>query len=81
MYILDSKKTMKNKFQIMKTTKLLTLLLAIFASIAITSCVEDDDYSIPNSLGNEENAGLEQIMADLNAGTLTEISIADFQNI
>lgn len=81
MYILDSKKTMKNKFQIMKTTKLLTLLLAIFASIAITSCVEDDDYSIPNSLGNEENAGLEQIMADLNAGTLTEISIADLKTL
>ncbi len=79
MYILDSKKTMKNKFQIMKTTKLLTLLLALFASIAITSCVEDDDYSIPNSLGNEENAGLVQIMADLNAGTLTEISIADLK--
>lgn len=81
MYILDSKKTMKNKFQIMKTTKLLTLLLAIFASISITSCVEDDDYSIPNSLGNEENAGLEQIMADLNAGTLTEISIADLKTL
>ncbi len=72
---------MKNKFQIMKTTKLLTLLLAIFASISITSCVEDDDYSIPNSLGNEENAGLVQIMADLNAGTLTEISIADLKTL
>jgi hypothetical protein len=81
MYILDSKKTMKNKFQTMKTTKLLTLILAIFASISITSCVEDDDYSIPNSLGNEENAGLEQIMADLNAGTLTEISIADLKTL
>ncbi len=81
MYILDSKKTMKNKFQTMKTTKLLTLILAIFASIAITSCVEDDDYSIPNSLGNEENAGLEQVMADLNAGTLTEISIADLKTL
>ena len=79
MYILDSKKTMKNKFQTMKTTKLLTLLLALFASIAITSCVEDDDYSVPNSLGSEENAGLEQILADINSGELTEISIADLK--
>ncbi|MBL85603.1 MAG: hypothetical protein CMO82_02970 [Winogradskyella sp.] len=79
MYILDSKKTMKNKFQTMKTTKLLTLLLALFASIAITSCVEDDDYSVPNSLGSEENAGLEQILADINSGDLTEISIADLK--
>lgn len=79
MYILDSKKTMKNKFQTMKTTKLLTLLLALFASIAITSCVEDDDYSVPNNLGSEENAGLEQILADINSGDLTEISIADLK--
>ncbi|WP_417870864.1 DUF5689 domain-containing protein [Winogradskyella sp.] len=63
----------------MKTTKLLTLLLALFASIAITSCVEDDDYSVPNSLGSEENAGLEQILADINSGDLTEISIADLK--
>lgn len=70
---------MKNKFQTMKTTKLLTLLLALFASIAITSCVEDDDYSVPNSLGSEENAGLEQILADINSGDLTEISIADLK--
>ncbi len=70
---------MKNKFQTMKTTKLLTLLLALFASIAITSCVEDDDYSVPNNLGSEENAGLEQILADINSGDLTEISIADLK--
>ncbi|WP_299097134.1 DUF5689 domain-containing protein [uncultured Winogradskyella sp.] len=63
----------------MKTTKLLTLLLALFASIAITSCVEDDDYSVPNNLGSEENAGLEQILADINSGDLTEISIADLK--
>jgi len=62
MYTLDSKKTMKNKFQTMKTTKLSTLLLAIFASIAITSCVEDDDYSVPDSLGNEENLILENLL-------------------
>ena len=72
---------MKNKFQIMKTTKLLTLILAIFAGIAFTSCVEDDDYNIPNSLGNEENAGLEQIMAELNSGELMEISIADLKQL
>lgn len=81
MYILDSKKTMKNKFQIMKTTKLLTLILVAFASITITSCVEDDDYSIPNSLGDEENAGLTTIMNELASGDLTEISITDLKNL
>ena len=81
MYILDSKKTMKNKFQIMKTTKLLSLLLAAFVSIAITSCVEDDDYSIPNSLGEEENRLLNEILDDLNSEEpeYEEVSIADLK--
>jgi hypothetical protein len=83
MYILDSKKTMKNKFQIMKTTKLLTVLLALFASVAITSCVEDDDYSVPNSLGSEENEALENILRDLNSENpqYTLISIADLKTL
>ncbi|MFC0603615.1 DUF5689 domain-containing protein [Winogradskyella pulchriflava] len=65
----------------MKTTKLLTLILVAFASITITSCVEDDDYSIPNSLGDEENAGLTTIMNELASGDLTEISITDLKNL
>jgi len=61
----------------MKTNKFLTLVLALVASIAITSCVEDDDFSIPSSLGDEENAAVQQILDDMVAGTLTEVSIAE----
>lgn len=46
----------------MKTNKLLNIVLTLLVGIAIFSCVEDDDYSIPESLGNEENAGLQEIL-------------------
>ncbi|WP_425076569.1 DUF5689 domain-containing protein [Psychroserpens sp. S379A] len=63
----------------MKTIKFLKLTLILIASIAITSCVQDDDYSVPNDLGEAENNGLAQIMAGLNSGDLIEISIADLK--
>ena len=57
MCTLDFKKTMKIiKTQIMKTNKLLNIVLAFVVSIAFFSCVEDDDYTIPSSLGEEENS-------------------------
>lgn len=61
----------------MKTNKFLSVALMFIAIFAITSCVQDDDYTVPNSLGDEENAGLQQIMDDINAGVLNEVSIAE----
>ncbi|MDU8884858.1 DUF5689 domain-containing protein [Yeosuana sp. MJ-SS3] len=63
----------------MKANKFLTLILTIATSFAIVSCVQDDDYTVPTSLGNEENAGLTQIMDDIASGALTEISIAELK--
>lgn len=54
----------------MKTNKFLTLILALVATLAITSCVQDDDYTVPSSLGNEENAGLQALL-----NNATEVSI------
>ena len=65
----------------MKTNKLLSIILALVVGIGFFSCVEDDDYSIPEDLGIEENEGLQQIMDDLNNGTLTERSIQDVKNL
>lgn len=64
---------------LMKTNKLLTLFAAVTLVFVVTSCVQDDDYSVPESLGQEENAGLQAIMQAIEAGTLTEISIADLK--
>ena len=60
----------------MKTNKFLTLILSFVAVLAITSCVEDDDFSVPNTLGNEESAGLNTILAGLEDGSLQEISLS-----
>ena len=65
----------------MKTNKIITLLLVAIASISFTSCVEDGDFTVPQALGSEENAVVEQIRADLTAGSLTEISIANLKGL
>jgi hypothetical protein len=68
---------------IMKTNKTIILLLALVASISFTSCVEDGDFTVPQSIGAEENAAVETIeaeLADPNSG-LTEISIANLAGL
>ena len=54
-----------------RTNKFLTLILALVASVAITSCVQDDDYTVPTSLGNEENEALTKMLANS-----TEVDLA-----
>ncbi|TYB78913.1 DUF5689 domain-containing protein [Bizionia myxarmorum] len=56
----------------MKTNKFLTLILAVVASLAIVSCVQDDDYTIPTSLGDEENARLNNLIANGTYITIAE---------
>lgn len=56
----------------MRTNKSLMLILALVAGFAITSCVQDDDFVVPSSLGEEENERLKTLLANA-----TEVSIAD----
>lgn len=67
----------------MKTNKIIILLLAFITSISFTSCVEDGDFTVPQSLGAEENAAVEIIKAALADPTsgLTEISVADLKGL
>ena len=65
----------------MKTTKFITLLLAFVAGVSFTSCVEDGNFEVPNALGTEENAAIAKIQAEVTAGTLTEISIANLKGL
>lgn len=57
----------------MTTNKILTWLLV--TTFVITSCVQDDDYTVPESLGAEENAGLQALLSS----SATVISIADLK--
>ena len=46
----------------MKTNKLIIFLLVLVTSISFTSCVEDADYEVPNSIGAEENKALQDLL-------------------
>ncbi|QXP80435.1 MULTISPECIES: DUF5689 domain-containing protein [Winogradskyella] len=49
-----------------KAIKFSKLMLVLIASIAITSCVQDDDYTIPTSLGDDENYDLQDLIDNYN---------------
>ena len=65
-------------FTFMKTTIKNFIMLTMVAVFAV-SCVQDDDYSIPMSLGNEENAGLQILMATIDDGSAALISITELK--
>ena len=62
---------------IMKKNKTFTLLLVFIASLTIVSCVQDDDFSIPESLGNEENIALTALLNDGNVNPITISQLKD----
>ena len=70
-----------NKNVMNKTIKFLKIIMVLIASVAITSCVQDDDYTVPNSLGEEENEGLQTILTGLDNNTLIPISIGELKDI
>lgn len=57
----------------MKTNKIFTLFTIIAMSFAVTSCVQDDDYSVPTSLGAEENALLQTLLASSTEVTISQV--------
>lgn len=61
---------------IMKTNKILAFFTVAMTMVVATSCVQDDDFSIPNSLGDEENARLETLLT-----TSTEVSMAEVKQM
>ncbi|TYB76022.1 hypothetical protein ES676_06105 [Bizionia saleffrena] len=60
----------------MKTNKLLNLIMSLVAFLALSSCVEDDDFTIPSSLADEENAALVALLE-----TGTEVDMAFVQGL
>ncbi len=62
--------------QTMKINRILTIVMIIAANLAMVSCVQDDDFSVPTSLGEENNQGL----ADLLSGAATSITVAELKD-
>lgn len=64
----------------MKINKNILILLTIAFSLIFTSCVQDGNFSVPSSIGNEENANLNKVLDSINKGELTLLSIADVKS-
>jgi hypothetical protein len=78
MFTSDSKKIIMKKIILntIKMKRVFALTLATILSAAMVSCVHDDDFTIPETLGTEEN----QRLNDLLNSNATTISIADLKN-
>ena len=54
----------------MKINKITNVLFFVIITIFFMTCVEDNDFTIPESLGIEENEGVAKILDSINEGTL-----------
>jgi hypothetical protein len=59
----------------MKTINLKNYLLALLASVAIVSCVQDDEFSVPESVGAEENENLNTLLKNIDLEKIQLVSI------
>ena len=57
-----------------------TLSFFAFLTIINFSCVQDDDYSIPASIGQEENANLNQLLTEIENGSADLMTISQLKN-
>ncbi len=58
--------------------KITTLALII---LFVHSCVQDDDYSVPQSVGLEENQKLVQLLSEIENGSADLMSITELKNL
>ena len=56
------------------------IILITFLAITNFSCVQDDDYSIPESIGLEENQDLIQLIEQINTGEVDLMTISQVKS-
>ena len=59
----------------MKIMPLKNYLTALLVGLSLGSCVEDSDFSIPQSLGDEENERLKTLLDTIEAGHVQLLTI------
>ena len=52
-----------------------------FITLFTFSCVQDDDYSVPQSIGQEENQKLVQLINEIENGSADLMTISDVKNL
>ena len=65
----------------MKRNKTSILLIAFITSLFFMTCVEDNDYTVPQNLGVEENLKLEAILDSIQNNQLELKSIKDLKSL
>ena len=65
--------------KIMKLINKISILA--FITLFPYSCVQDDDYSVPQSVGLEENQKLVQLLSEIENGSADLMSISDVKNL
>ncbi len=66
---------MKINFELMKTTNFNTFIIAIFTCFLMISCVQDDDFAVPSSVGSEENENLNSLLNDIDQNSIELVSV------
>ncbi|MEO6346451.1 MAG: DUF5689 domain-containing protein [Aquaticitalea sp.] len=64
-----------------KKNKILSIFTIVTFTLAFTSCVKDDDYTVPDSLGTEENARLNTLLSDIQTGNTTLLSVQNVKDL
>ena len=65
----------------MKNINTFRLLTILFLLITFNSCVEDDDYSIPVSIGIEENQSLNLLLDEINSNEVDLLTVGQVKNL
>ena len=65
----------------MKNIKTFRLLTLLFLLVTYNSCVEDDDYSIPTSIGFEENQSLNLLLDEINSNEVDLLTVGQVKNL
>ena len=65
----------------MKHNKIFKLFTLLFLLITYNSCVEDDDYTIPTSVGLEENQSLNVLIDEINSNEVDLLTISQVKNL
>ncbi|MGJ5642749.1 DUF5689 domain-containing protein [Formosa sp. S-31] len=66
----------------MRTIRILELILhytGCLVLLCLASCVQDDDFSVPKSLGEEENKGLTELLQGIEDGVYKTITVAELK--
>ena len=71
---------MNFNFKRMKTINFKLFTLSIVLILGIFSCVQDDDFAIPSSIGAEENQSLNELLSRIDTGEVQLITIEQLKS-